>query len=69
MGHIRFLSPFKCQKGYHLKSFKTVTMFDNKFIYKYINNSCLFQDCAAKFLPLLPEIEMSYKHRFENKVY
>ena len=26
-------------------------------------------DCAAKFPPLLPEIEMSYKHRFENKVY
>ena len=25
-------------------------------------------DCAAKFPPSLPEIEMSYKHRVENKV-
>ena len=26
-------------------------------------------DCAAKFPPPLTEIEMSYKHRAENKVY
>ena len=25
--------------------------------------------CAAKFPPLFPEIEMSYKHKFENKDY
>ena len=26
-------------------------------------------DYAAKFPPLLPEIEMSYKYRFEKRVY
>ena len=26
-------------------------------------------DCPAKFPPLLPEIKMSYKYRFEKKVY
>ena len=41
---------------------------DNYFLPQLV---CLriIMDCAANFPPPLPEIEMSYKHKAENKVY